>query len=94
MSVLVLAKLATENLRSTVGDDLVGVHVEADAGSGLENVDHKGVVPLARSGLPWRLAMMALAVFASTSPSSRLASAAASFTMAMARISEGGRAVR
>src|ERR1035438_3817204 len=47
MGVLILAQLAAENLRSAVGNDLVGVHVEADTGSSLKNINHKGVVPLA-----------------------------------------------
>ena len=47
MGVLVLAEVATQQFRGAIGDDLVGVHVEADAGSGLKDVDYKGMVPLA-----------------------------------------------
>ena len=47
MRVLVLAELAAEQLGGAVGDDLVGVHVEADARAGLKDIDHEGMVPLA-----------------------------------------------
>ena len=43
----VLAELAAQNLVRPVGDHLVGVHVKADAGAGLEHVDHELLVPLA-----------------------------------------------
>src|SRR5207237_374846 len=43
----IFAELATHDLSSAVGDDLVGIHVEADAGSGLEDVNHEFLVPLA-----------------------------------------------
>ncbi len=43
----VFAQLAAHQLRGAVGDDLIGVHVEAHAGAGLKHVDHKRLVPLA-----------------------------------------------
>ena len=47
MDVLVLAQLAAQQLGGAIGDDLVAVHVEADAGARLENVHHEFLVPLA-----------------------------------------------
>ena len=47
MNVGVLAELAAENFVGAIGDDLVGVHVEADAGAGLKNIDQKFLIPLA-----------------------------------------------
>ena len=47
MRVLVFAELSAQQLGGTVGNDLVAVHVEADAGAGLKNIDDKVVVPLA-----------------------------------------------
>src|ERR1035438_2448358 len=46
MRVRVLAELASEQLGGTVGDDFVGVHVEADSSSGLKYIDNERVVPL------------------------------------------------
>ena len=43
----VFSKLAAENLIGAIGDDLVGIHVEADAGAGLKHVDQKFLIPLA-----------------------------------------------
>jgi hypothetical protein len=45
MNLGILAELAPEDFVGAIGDDFVGVHVKADAGSGLENVDDKFVVP-------------------------------------------------
>ena len=47
MDVLVLAALAAQQLRGAIGDDLVAVHVKADARAGLENIDGKVFVPFA-----------------------------------------------
>ncbi len=47
MDVLVLAQVAAQQLGGAIGDDLVAVHVEADAGARLEDVDHEFLVPLA-----------------------------------------------
>ncbi len=47
MDVLVLAARAAQQLRGAVGDDLVGVHVEADARARLEDIDNEVLVPLA-----------------------------------------------
>ena len=43
----VLAARAAQQLSRAVGDDLVGVHVEADAGARLENIDYEFLVPSA-----------------------------------------------
>ena len=47
MNVLVLAKCSAQQLGGAVGDDLVAVHVEADARTGLEDVHDEVLVPLA-----------------------------------------------
>ncbi len=47
MNVLVLAARAAQQLRGAVGDDLVAVHVEADARARLEYIDGEVLVPLA-----------------------------------------------
>ncbi len=47
MDVGVFSKLAAENLIGAIGDDLVGIHVEADAGAGLKHIDQKFLIPLA-----------------------------------------------
>src|SRR5260370_10420487 len=43
----VVTESAAENFYSAVGDDFVGIHVEADAGAGLEDVHDEFVVPAA-----------------------------------------------
>ena len=43
----ILPELAAKNLIGPVGDDFVGVHVQADAGAGLENIHHELGIPLA-----------------------------------------------
>ena len=45
--VLVLAQLATQQLGGAVGNDLVGVHVEADTRACLKDIHHEVLVPLA-----------------------------------------------
>ena len=47
MNVLVLAQRAAQQLGGAVGDDLVAVHVEADAGARLKDVHDELLVPLA-----------------------------------------------
>ena len=47
MNVLVLAERAAQQLGGAVGDDLVAIHVEADAGARLEDVHYEFVIPLA-----------------------------------------------
>ena len=47
MDVRVLPKRAAEQLIGSIGDHLVGIHVEADAGSGLKHVNENCFVPLA-----------------------------------------------
>ena len=41
----VFAELASQDLVGAVGDDLIGVHVQADARAGLENIDDEFAVP-------------------------------------------------
>ena len=43
----VFAQLAAHVFRSAIRDDLIGVHVEANAGAGLKHVHNKRGVPLA-----------------------------------------------
>jgi len=47
MDVLVLATRAAQQFRGAISDDLVAVHMEADARARLEDVDHEVLVPLA-----------------------------------------------
>ena len=42
----VLSQLAAQDFVGPVGDDLVGVHVQAHARPGLENIDHELRIPL------------------------------------------------
>ena len=41
----VLAELSAHNFRGSVGDNLVGVHVKANARAGLKDVHYKFLVP-------------------------------------------------
>ena len=47
MDDVVVAEFAAQNLDGAIGDDLVGVHVKADTGAGLEDVDYELMVPFA-----------------------------------------------
>ena len=47
MNVLVFAARTAQQLRGAIGDDLVAVHVKADARAGLEDVDGEVLVPFA-----------------------------------------------
>ena len=42
----VVAERPAQDFDGAVGNDLIGVHVKADAGAGLKNVNHKFFVPL------------------------------------------------
>ena len=55
MDVSVVAQLHSEDFVRSIGDHLVGVHVKADAGAGLEDIDDKFVVPFAVDDLLRRL---------------------------------------
>ena len=51
----IVAQSAAKNLNGTIGDHFVAVHMEADAGPSLEDVNHKFLVPLALINLFRRL---------------------------------------
>ncbi len=54
-SFLIAAKGFAEDLTGAVGDDFVGVHMQADPGSGLKDIDDEVVVVLAVDDLLRRL---------------------------------------
>jgi len=51
----VFAQPAAQQLGGPVGDHLVGIHIMAGAGAGLEGLHHKLIVPLAFHHFPGSL---------------------------------------
>ena len=86
------ADAETQPMVRQVGDHFVGVHVGRSAGAGLIDVDREMVVVLARRRLSSQAAMIALASFSSSLPSSRLACAQAAFRWPKAWIRRPARA--
>lgn len=88
MAVAVLAPLVPEQLQRTVRNHLVGIHVRRRTGAALHHVDHEMLVQPALLDLAAGIDN-SRAVGPSSSPRSPFARAAASLTIASARISSG-----